>query len=109
VKNTQPIFTGAAVDLAQYCGQTVTVDGTTVGEADRLGGGKIMMIQTVTTADGTVAKTNQWTKTWAEWFPDAAGEGPWFRRHPLINDRIANTGYFGLGKEVDQKYIEENF
>ena len=41
--------------------------------------------------------------------PDAKGKGPWFRRDPRVNEIIAREGYLGLGLEVDQTYIEENF
>ena len=108
-KNIQPIFTGATVDLAQYCGQTVTVDGLLVGDPEVTGGAEIMQIQTVSVAGAEPAKTNAWTKDWDAKFPEAAGKGPWFRRDPRINERIATTGYFGLGKEVDEAYIAENF
>ncbi|MEO0820255.1 MAG: hypothetical protein AAF074_07480 [Pseudomonadota bacterium] len=108
-KNVQPIFTGATVDLAAYCGQTVTVDGLLVGDPEYTKGAEIMQVQIVTTADGTAAKTNQWSKDWAAKNPDVGGKGPWFRRDPRINDRIAKTGRLGLGLEEDQKYIEENF
>ena len=33
-KNGQPIFTGATVDLAPYCGKTVEVDGLLVGDRE---------------------------------------------------------------------------
>ena len=108
-KNIQPIFTGATVDLAQYCGQTVTVDGLLVGDEEYTKGAEIMQVQTVTVGGGEPAKTDLWSKDWAEKNPDATGKGQWFRRDPRIKARIEAEGYLGLGLEEDQKYIEENF
>ena len=44
MKNTQPIFTGATVDMALWCGQTVTVDGLMVGEDEITRGARLMGI-----------------------------------------------------------------
>lgn len=108
LKNNQPAFTGAATDLLPYCGQTVTVDGLLIEDED-LDAKNIYLVQTVTTADGTVNKANKWTKEWAKANPEAAGKGPWFRRDPRIKDIIATECYLGLGLEADAAYIEENF
>ncbi|MEM1383880.1 MAG: hypothetical protein AAF713_04655 [Pseudomonadota bacterium] len=107
-KNIQPAFTGATVDLAQYCGQTVVVDGLMAGDPELTGGAKTYQIQTVTVS-GETAKTNVWTKDWAAKNPDAAGKGPWFRRDPRIIDKIKEEGYLGLGVDVDKTFIEENY
>ncbi|MEM6944569.1 MAG: hypothetical protein AAF416_05285 [Pseudomonadota bacterium] len=110
LKNTQPIFSGATYDLAQYCGQTVTVDGLIVGEPDYVKGATIMQVQTVTTADGTTAKTNGFTEAWKQRTPNPVGEkGQWFRRDPEILKRLESTGYLGLGLEADKKFAEEFF
>jgi len=112
-KNTQPAFTGATVDLAPYCGQKVEVDGLLVGDREitpGLGDGRLLQVQTVRVLTSeTAAKTNRWTKVWAERNPDAGGEGPWFQRDPAVNAEIEAHGRLGLGAEADQKYIEENF
>jgi len=112
-KNGQPVFSGAAVDLAPYCGQMVEVDGLMVGDANitpGLGTGQIYQVQRVRVAgEENWAKTNRFTADWAEKNPDATGEGPWFRRDPRINALIEKEGYLGLGLEADAKYIEENF
>jgi len=109
-KNVQPIFTGATVDLAPYCGQSVTVDGLLVGDPEATGGAEIMQVQIVVPGGGEPVKTTRWTEVWAERFPEAAKqEGPWFRNDPRIRSRIAEDGYLGLGAEADRKYIEENF
>ncbi|MEL6479971.1 MAG: hypothetical protein AAFQ75_00855 [Pseudomonadota bacterium] len=108
-KNIQPIFSGGSYDLAAYCGQTVVVDGLIVGDPEVTKGAEIMQVQTVTVA-GETAKTNQFTKAWEARTAEPTGEkGPWFRRDPLIQERLDTTGYFGLGKEEDAKYAEENF
>ena len=108
LKNNQPVFSGAATDLLPYCGQTVEVDGLLIEDPD-LNATNLYLVQTVTTQDGMVNKANQWTKEWAKANPDAAGNGPWFRRDPRINDIIAREGYLGLGLEADAEYIAENF
>ncbi|MEM8760039.1 MAG: hypothetical protein AAGE83_06925 [Pseudomonadota bacterium] len=108
-KNTQPIFSGATYDLAAYCGQTVVVDGLIVGDPEVTKGAEIMQVQTVTVS-GETAKTNKFTQGWEGRTENPIGEkGPWFRRDPLIQQRLDTTGYFGLGKKVDRKYAEENF
>jgi len=110
-KNTQAAFTGASVDLAPYCGQSVTVDGLLVGDPEITPGlgAKVYQVQSVTVAGAKPAKANRWTRDWARKNPDAKGKGPWFRRDPRIIGRIEAQGYFGLGPEVDAAYIEDNF
>ena len=46
LKNNQPIFTGAATDLAPYCGQDVTVDGLMIEDPD-LGAQSVYLLQTI--------------------------------------------------------------
>ncbi len=112
-KNGQPAFTGATVDLAPYCGETVEIDGLLVGDKDvtpGLGTGRLLQVQTVQRIDEEeVHKTNVWTKDWAERNPDVGGKGPWFRRDPKVAAEIEANGRLGLGAEADQKFIEENF
>jgi hypothetical protein len=112
-KNGQPVFTGATVDLAPYCGQTVEVDGLLVGDNEvtpGLGDGKLFQVQTIRVIDEeNVHKTNLWTGDWAKRNPDTGGKGPWFRRDPKVTEQIEAHGRLGLGAEEDQKYIEENF
>lgn len=110
-KNGQPIFSGAAYDLAKYCGQMVEVDGLLVGDSDITPGleAKLLQIQLIRPIeDKEFAKTNNFTKVWSAKYPEAKGKGPWFRRDPAIKAQIEKTGYFGLGHEVDEKYLEEN-
>lgn len=109
MKNSQPNFMGAARDLAQYCNQTVTVDGLLIDDPD-LGAKNVYLVQTVL-AEGMVkpAKANKGGKLWAAEHPEAKGKGPWFRRDPRVKEIIADEGYLGLGLEEDDKYAKENF
>jgi hypothetical protein len=107
-KNGQPAFSGAAVDLAPYCNQTVQVDGLLIEDED-LGARNVYLVQRVRTADGTWAQADQFTKVWEKNHPDAEGKGPWFRRDPRVNAAIAADGYLGLGTEQDEAFISEYF
>ncbi len=108
-KNTQPAFTGATVDLAPYCGQSVEVDGVMVGDPEITGQPtRIYMVQTVRAEGGEPAKTNRWTKEWRAAHPDAP-KGPWFRNDPRVTALIGKEGYLGLGLETDAAFIEEWF
>jgi hypothetical protein len=108
MKNGQPAFSGAAADLAPYCGQVVQVDGLMIRDPD-FPVDNIYLVQTITPPGGEAVKANRFTRDWAERNPEAAGEGPWFRRDPRINALIAQDGHFGLGAEADATYAEENF
>jgi hypothetical protein len=112
-KNIQPAFTGAAIDLLPYCGQTIEVDGLLVGDRDitpGLGDGQLFQVQTVRIpGEDAAKKTNLWTKDWKKRNPDAGGKGPWFRRDPGVMEQIEAHGRLGLGAEADQTYVEENF
>jgi hypothetical protein len=112
-KNVQPVFSGAAVDLAPYCGQTVEIDGLLVGDSEltpSLRGMKLLQVQTVRAPGAAEAqKTVRWTKAWAARNPGVGGEGPWNERDPRILEQIELHGRLGIGQEADQKFIEENF
>ncbi|MEP1585917.1 MAG: hypothetical protein ABJR46_15545 [Tateyamaria sp.] len=108
MKNSQAAFTGAAVELAPFCGQTVTVDGLMLDDPE-LGANNVYLLQTIQVAGSDPIKANKWTKNWAAEHPEAKGKGPWFRRDPRVNDIIAQDGYLGLGLDVDQTFIGENF
>lgn len=102
-KNSQTSFNGATADLLPYCGQVVDVDGLLLDDPD-LGATNIYLVQTIRLAGETDwQKANQWTKAWEARNPDAAGEGPWFRRDPRVLAEIAREGYFGLGLEKDEE------
>ena len=107
-KNAQPAFSGAAVDLAPFCNQTVEVDGLLIEDPD-LNARNIYLVQRVQTADGDWVKADQFTKVWDKDHPEATGKGPWFRRDPRVNAAIEADGYLGLGKEADDAFIAEYF
>lgn len=108
-KNSQPLFTGAALELAPYCGADVEVDGLMIDDPD-LGARNIYLVQMIRkVGEQEWVTANSWTEKWAEANPDAAGEGPWFRRDPRVNAMIEESGYLGLGIEIDRAFIEEWF
>ena len=108
-KNSQPAFTGAAVELYPFCGQEVEVDGLMITDPE-LNVDNVYLVQTIRKLGDTEwTKANQWTKVWAEKNPDAEGKGPWFRRDPRVNGMIAADGYLGLGQEVDEAFIADWF
>jgi hypothetical protein len=109
LKNNQPAFTGAVVDLLPYCGQDVTVDGLMINDTD-FPIDNVYLVQRIKAGEADWQKASRFTKVWAENNPDAKGRGPWFRRDPRINALIAQEGYLGLGLEVDEafkKYLFE--
>ncbi|MCU9839109.1 hypothetical protein OEZ49_15135 [Ruegeria sp. WL0004] len=108
LKNGQPVFSGAAADLAPYCGQTVEVDGLMIDDPD-LGAKHVYQVQKIRLPGGEWEKANRFTKVWGAENPEAAGEGPWFRRDPRVNSEIAKDGYLGLGLETDEAFIKDWF
>jgi len=111
-KNAQPVFSGAAADLAPYCNQRIEVDGLLVGDPEITPGlgAKLYQVQTIRRIGSDAAQpAKRFTKVWAEHFPEAEGDGPWFRRDPRIQAEIAEDGYLGLGPEVDRQFIEESY
>ena len=108
MKNSQPAFTGAAVELQPFCGQTVEVDGLMIDD-EYVGAKNVYLVQRIKADGADWIKANKWTKKWAAEHPEAKGKGPWFRRDPRVNAIIASEGHLGLGLEVDKAYIEENF
>lgn len=107
MKNGQPLFTGAAQELAPYCGQVIDVDGLMVGGADVYDGAPTFyQVQLLRPPGGDWMKANRWTRVWADANPEAAGKsGPWFRKDPRIESRIEREGYLGLGQEADKQFI----
>ncbi len=110
LKNGQPLFNGAIADLLPYCGEMVEVDGLLIKD-ETIPGPGLYQIQLIRRdGEAEFQKANLWTKKWDEDHPEQAGQkGPWFRRDPAIIRQIEKNGYFGIGKEADKKYIEENF
>ncbi|MEO1138605.1 MAG: hypothetical protein AAFW87_04025 [Pseudomonadota bacterium] len=108
-KNSQPAFTGAALELAPYCGADVEVDGLMIEDPD-LGATNVYLVQKIrNTGESEWVKANTWTKKWAEAHPEAEGKGPWFRRDPRIKSMIEESGYLGLGLDIDSAFIEDWF
>lgn len=108
-KNSQPAFTGAALELAPFCGQDVEVDGLMIDDPE-LGAQNIYLVQKIrNVGDSDWTRANSWTRKWAKGNPDAKGKGPWFRRDPRVNAAIAEHGYLGLGPEIDKAFIEDWF
>lgn len=113
-KNSQAAFTGAAIELAPFCGQMVEVDGLLIEDED-LAAKNVYLLQSIRTAGSSEwTKANKWTKAWAKENPDAKRingnpKGPWFRRDPRVNAAIQATGYTGLGAEADEALIKELF
>lgn len=108
-KNGQPLFTGAALELAPYCGAQVEVDGLMIEDPD-LGAANIYLVQKIrTVGEDEWVVANRWTKTWDEANADVAGDGPWFRRDPRVNQMIEDSGYLGLGQEIDDAFIADWF
>lgn len=109
LKNTQPAFTGAALELLPYCGQAVEVDGLLITD-EEIGARNVYQLQFIRAAGAEDwVKADRWTKEWAEANPDAAGEGPWFRRDPRVLAEIAKEGWLGLGQEIDKAFLDEWF
>ena len=54
-------------------------------------------------------KADQGTVAWAAEHADAAGKGPGFRCGRESKEIIETEGYLGLGLEVDEACIAENF
>ena len=109
MKNRQAAFSGAAADLAPYCGQTVQVDGLLLDDPE-LNARNLYLVQSIRPAGADDwVKANQFTKVWAKEHPEAKGKGPWFRRDPRVNEVIAREGYLGLGLETDTAFITEWF
>lgn len=108
-KNIQAAFNGAVADLQPFCDKTVDVRGWYVGDEETLKGSpqRLYQVQWIRETGGEWSMANRWTKDWAEKNPNAAGEGPWFRRDPRIKAEIEKNGYLGLGPEEDIVFIKD--
>jgi hypothetical protein len=107
-KNAQPLFTGATVDLAPYCGQTVTVDGLLIGNPE-LTGTKVYQVFLIQ-RDGSDkwARAERWTRVWQREHKDVSKkDDPWFRHDPAVRGAVAADGWLGLGEAADRAFIEE--
>ena len=109
-KNGQPLFTGAARELAPFCGLDVEVDGLLIEDPD-LGARNVYLLQRIREASAVEwSAADRWTEVWAEGNPDAAAqEGPWFRKDPRVGAMIEADGYLGLGLPTDEAFLQELF
>ena len=109
-KNSQASFNGATVDLAPYCGKTVTVDGLMVGDPE-LTDAKFYQVHLIQREGSDKwAKTKRWTRMWKRDHKDLADRsGPWFRHDPKVAAEIEANGWLGLGADADAKFIKENY
>jgi hypothetical protein len=110
LKNGQPLFNGAIPDLLPYCGANVEVDGLLIGD-ETAKGAKFYQIQLIRReGEEGWQKTELWSKQWEKDHPGLADKtGEWMRHDPVVIKHIEAGGYFGLGKDVDEKWIKENF
>lgn len=111
LKNAQPAFTGATLELLPFCGQRVEVDGLLLDDPE-IGATNVYLVQRVLPEGATEwIRSNRWTRAWAEEHPDAAGPGPWFRRDPAILERIEAEGWLGLGagSAAEELFLEDWF
>ena len=109
-KNSQASFNGATVDLAPYCGQTVTVDGLLVGNPELTKTKFYQVFRIQREGSDKWAAAKRWTRTWKRLNPEAQGKkGPWYRHDPRVQAQLQERGYLGLGAEADAKFIEENY
>lgn len=107
-KNSQFEFNGAVDDLLPYCNKAIDADGLLIGDDPGMKA-QVYMIQFIReTGAAEWTMTTRWTKAWAERNPQAKGEGPWFRSDSRVTKQIDKSGYFGLGKDADEKWIKEN-
>ncbi|MEM9725331.1 MAG: hypothetical protein AAF909_07705 [Pseudomonadota bacterium] len=109
VKNVQPIFTGAVIDLIGYCGQTVEVDGVMLILEDAPK--PFYFVQRIKGEDDEAFRpTNQFSQHWIANNQEVLSKpGRWFNKDPRITSRIEAEGRLGLGPEADAAYIEEWF
>ncbi len=109
LKNSQPAFTGAASELAPYCGQEVEVDGLLITD-EELGAQNVYLLQKIRAKGETEwVRANKRTKVLASEYDIPKGKGPWFRRDARIAAEIDREGWLGLGKEADEAFLKEWF
>jgi hypothetical protein len=108
LKNNQPLFTGAATELAPFCGKTVEVDGLLLTDPDA-GLANVFQLQLIREVGETdFTKATRWTEVWAKANPDLPpSDEPWFRRDPRVAAQIGANGWFGLGLEQDKAILDE--
>lgn len=104
-KNNQGIFTGAAVDLAPFCGMEVEVDGLMI-EDDYIGATNVYLVQMIRNVGDTEWTTaGGWTDAWEQQYPEAAAmDGRWYRNDPRILALLEANGYLGTGESWQEAW-----
>ena len=104
VKNATP-FSGAADELAEFCGKQVIVDGLFTEHR----GLRLFAVQFVREApDGEWRAANRFTDIWADRNgidPASGKQNQWFRHDPEVQRRLAQDGYLGLGLDTDAEFF----
>lgn len=102
-KNTQPLFTGAVIDLLPYCQKQVEMDGLMTGNDDH----KVFQIQLIRERNTEKWNaTDQWTLEWQKNNPTVAGSfEEWFYHDPRVAKQIDKNGYLGLGEAADRAFL----
>lgn len=106
VKNSQPLFTGAANELAPFCGAAVEVDGLMLTDPDLVLQNAYQVQKIRRQGETEWTKANRWTKDWTARNPGLEGKKPWFTQDPRILAAIAAEGYLGLGPDADKAVLE---
>ncbi|MET4807566.1 hypothetical protein [Limibacillus sp. MBR-115] len=104
-------FTGTTHELAEFCGQEVTVDGLMTGHS----GTTFMVVQFVRPKGGewrsTKRSIGQWSKAgWAEangYKADGPESNRWFDNDKRILEALGKDGFLGVGKEADEAFLKE--
>ncbi len=103
IKNATP-FSGAALELIDFCGKRVVADGLFTTNR----GYRIFALQFVREAPaGKWRAANRFLGKWAKdngLPPDSPKINQWFRNDPTIKKLIETDGIFGLGAEIDEAY-----
>lgn len=104
-KNNQGIFTGAAVDLAPFCGMQVEVDGLLI-EDEYIGATNVYQVQRIrNVGDEDWTTANTWTAAWEAEYPEAAAQdGRWYRNDPRILTLLEDSGYLGTGESWQEAW-----
>lgn len=106
-KNAAP-FAGAVDELIEFCQQKVTVDGLFAENQ----GVRLFAVQFVKAAgpDGEWRRANRFLTKWAEANavdPQSKAKNAWFKQDPRVVALIEKHGFLGLGRAIDQVYLDE--
>ena len=91
-KNFDP-FAGAANDLIEFCGKTITADGLMIKDPLM----PLFVLQFKRLApDGKWSRGNQFTKDWAAANPGKGKPNQWFRNDAEVKRILAKKGVLGI-------------